>query len=450
MSTDDSMPMDDHSPRENNSPVDVSSDAVLPRTRLYSTEHKGPYFVYIRESKNGLCHLKITKYLFANYKEDIIRVDQVNKHKLKVIFKSANKANELPFDDSEVLQPYRVYIPAEHVEIDGLVFLSPEDSPEDLLNSGVGKFDLVSFPDVKVIDVFRFQNKQKATAATGTKVSSNDKVPSSLVRVTFPGTVLPNKLAVDGLLLPIKPYSRQVMFCEHCLRTGHTAKYCVVKPRCVKCGANHESKVCDSTETNAKCHLCSLNHDLSDRKACPKIVAANLKFQSAAKKRAKLTYAEAVGEGAAAGPFSNNPFDILSTAKYDKEFEAESTQPLDGGRKRRKVVQNHAKPSSRIQSKQEAGLKSGYQHNSGTKKSQQGESSKDHQPSLKTNTPSETISHFLKPIVINVISQTEISSELKSFILIAVNYFFDNLFPFCYSIIEKLLCNLLSTSNDTL
>lgn len=205
------MTVDNGSTGENGdqSAVAMDTQLVLPRVRVYPSTHKGPYFVFICAGKNGLCHLKISKYLFANYKDSIIRVIQINKHKLQVLFKTADKANELPLDDNEVLKSHRVYIPAQHVEVDGIVFLSPDDSSDDLLTSGSGKFDVLGFPDVEVIDVFRFHAQSEATDGSDKPAT---KTPTSLVRVTFPGTVLPNKLVVDGLMLPIKPYHRHVMF----------------------------------------------------------------------------------------------------------------------------------------------------------------------------------------------------------------------------------------------
>lgn len=279
MTADDLMDTGQNSLGESNKPEPVEAEVEFPRIRKYDDQHKGPFVVNIRAGKNGLSHMKVSKYLFATYKNSISRVTQVNKHKIQVLFSSAVKANELPLDDNEVLKQHRVYIPAELVEIDGLVFISPEDSTEDLMENAVGKFDYLGVAEVPVIDVFRFQVPPKSNQEQAAVTTSTNKTPSSLVRVTFPGTVLPNKLAINGLLLPVKPYKRQVMFCSNCLRTGHTAKYCVVNPRCIKCGEAHLVKECKSTNAEVKCFLCGGGHDVNNQKLCPKIAVANTKYQ---------------------------------------------------------------------------------------------------------------------------------------------------------------------------
>lgn len=440
------MTADNSSPGESGveSANNMDMEVVLPRVRLYSPIHKGPFFVFIRAGQNGLCHLKVTKYLFANYKETITRVIQVNKHKLQVLFKSAEAANALPLDDNEVLKSHRVYIPAEHVEVDGLVFLSPEDCLDDLLADGIGKFDGLGLPDVAVIDVFRFQTQLKDSLE-----KPITKSPTSLVRVTFCGTVLPNKLVINGLMLPVKPYQRQVMFCEHCSRTGHTAKYCVVKARCMKCGENHETKNCATNSADMKCILCGLNHDTNNRKKCPKILAANSKFQSAALKRIKNSYAEAVVLGVP------NQYEILSTAEDEEEESGNGALTSNIERKRRKVSKNinkqHNVPSS-IQ------IKSKTVQPNTSQRSSSSVVTREHTPKHKPKPPTppkettslETIARFLKPIVINVVSKIELSSDFKNLLIKAVDYFFDNIFPFCIPFVETLLCNLMPQASNNL
>ena len=49
--------------------------------------------------------------------------------------------------------------------------------------------------------------------------------------------------------------------CRNCQRVGHTKKYCLRAPRCIKCGDNHSSDQCTQPRTEkCKCANCSGPH----------------------------------------------------------------------------------------------------------------------------------------------------------------------------------------------
>ena len=52
------------------------------------------------------------------------------------------------------------------------------------------------------------------------------KVPTSVVRVTFPGQIIPERIEIEGLLLRTREFRRRVMFCDNCLKYNHTSKLC--------------------------------------------------------------------------------------------------------------------------------------------------------------------------------------------------------------------------------
>lgn len=58
------------------------------------------------------------------------------------------------------------------------------------------------------------------------------------------------------------PYTKkEIVQCTNCQRYGHTKTYCHRQPRCVKCGRNHHTKICDKKkETEPTCVLCNGNH----------------------------------------------------------------------------------------------------------------------------------------------------------------------------------------------
>ncbi|VVC33499.1 Pre-C2HC domain,Methyl-CpG DNA binding,DNA-binding domain [Cinara cedri] len=51
------------------------------------------------------------------------------------------------------------------------------------------------------------------------------------------------------------PKKRLIPQCQNCQNYGHTRTYCVHRPMCVKCGSNHSSSTCTSSDLPAKCAL---------------------------------------------------------------------------------------------------------------------------------------------------------------------------------------------------
>ena len=182
-------------------------------------------------------HSATSPYLFGKFpRGTVTRITQINNYKCRIEFSSGEAANNFILNPDSLFNPYRVYIAAEQVEVDGIVHLSPEDPVDDLLHYGKGQFSEANIPAVKVIDVYRFDKIHRDSDGNSVAKSS-----TPLVRVTFPGSALPIRVVLDGLLLPVQPYKKKAMTCDHCLRTGHTKTFCVVKPKCAKCGSEHSS-----------------------------------------------------------------------------------------------------------------------------------------------------------------------------------------------------------------
>lgn len=309
------------------------------RIRVYPKGHKGPYHVYIRAGRSvTLKHINVSKYLFGKYGKDKIgKITQMNNHKIRVEFSSANDANLLSLDDDPCLSPYRVYIPAEQVEIDGLIRLDVDEPIVDLVASGHGKFNSSALSDVPVLEAFRFEHVTRDDQGV-----AMGKSPTSVVRVTFSGQVLPERLVIDGLLLPVQVYKRKVMFCENCLRTGHTDKYCVIKSKCAKCGGEHVTKSCSAEAPEQKCHICGTQHDHADRQRCPKIVQANVKRAKTIRRKLNESYAEAL-KGSLSSP---NIYDSLSSEDDEDSDAAGPTQSVifSAPGKKRKLSTKPDKP----------------------------------------------------------------------------------------------------------
>lgn len=428
--------------------MDTVGASIGPRVRIYSPGHKGLFVVYIRASKSQtLRHLQISKYLFGKYGSALIgKVVQLNNHKLKVEFKSAEAANSLVRDSDSLFAPYRVYIPADQVEVEGIVRLSTEDPVSDLLLSGRGQFSDPGITEVSIIDVFRFEQVSYDGAGKVT-----NKTPTSLVRVTFPGKLLPRRVVLHGLLIPVEPYKRKVMFCENCLRTGHTEKFCVVKPKCAKCGADHKTSVCQQIPATVKCFVCGTAHDPNDRKVCPKIKQANAIHQRQSKRKIFQSYADAVRQRNT----SSNHYDLLSVDEDEEETETEEHSiPLKSvfrGTKRRKTFVASASGDG-LKARPTSVMRSSVK-DCEPSTSSAGRSREDINKTLgpkkalpkKTVTPKEanrSNQSFIltfRPLLSNFVEYLPIDTSWKELIHTALNFLFDTLYPLLSPFITSLI-----------
>ena len=228
----------------------------------------------------------------------------MNNHKVRVELKTASAANKLVVDGDPIFQPYRLYITADQVEIDGIIRFSCDEELKDLMEHAQGHFENDKISAVKIIDAFRFE---KTTRDSDGNIK--EKTPTSIVRLTFPGSILPSKVIIDGLIIPVELYQRKAMVCDNCTRFGHTQRFCVLKPKCRACGAtNHITSSCQLSDTT-KCYVCLLQHDPKDKSICPKVTEANRQKQAQARTRSHLAYAEVVKNSVT----TSNQFDGLAT-----------------------------------------------------------------------------------------------------------------------------------------
>ena len=223
------------------------------RIRQYPLEHTGPFFVYIREINPSfpLKSVMFSKYLYAKFKS-VTSVQAISRVKIRAELSNAADANELVKDP--FFKSFRIYIPAEDVEVQGVIQLSSDCSAAECTEHGIGKFKYPDTPEIPILESFRItKQSDPLSAETG-------RVPTSFVRVTFAGKVLPDYVVLHGLLLPIKISIRKAMFCDNCLQLNHTAKLCSNKPVCPKCNESHTAAACTIQNPESLCKLCSGNH----------------------------------------------------------------------------------------------------------------------------------------------------------------------------------------------
>lgn len=261
----------------------VNKVLVSPRIRQYYEGHKGPYKVFVRKIDKDIKYFELNKDLRKKYKT-IVDVFLSNKNKISVTFSSMEEANKMPFNE-EWNKIYKVYIPEAFVEVMACITYSIEEDERELTKYGEGKFNNNQLKNVKILEVLRFQKED----------INKVKSPTSVVRVTFPGRIIPEKIIIDGLLLRTREFRRRVMFCDKCLKYNHTSKLCNNKQVCKKCTKSHDGICCEDKNNEVNCIHCKQEHETGSAK-CPR----RLTIQKREAKREKLyqnrTYAEMLRE----------------------------------------------------------------------------------------------------------------------------------------------------------
>lgn len=274
------------------------------RVKVYPKNAKGPFEVFFRRLDKPLNALHISDLLHRSYRS-IKEVKSIFLSKVRAIFSSREDANAV-VADATLTALYRVYVPCERVEISGVVY----DELLDLQTAskvGFGQFKNANLPKVELLECERMAN-------TSSKDDKIELSPSNAIRVTFAGTVLPNYLNVNRLLLPIRLFTPKVMKCDRCQSFGHTSKFCANKFRCAKCGLFHESASCSSKSES--CVHCEGRH--TSPKECPKFLERKEVLRRQTINRSKQSYAELV-KSFVTTTDSENQFLILDEGNQDND-----------------------------------------------------------------------------------------------------------------------------------
>lgn len=236
-------------------PPDVTHPEYSARARAYPATAKPPYAVFFRQIEKPLDTTTISNDLHKQYRS-IQQIRKITLKKIRVVVTDRNDANAIV--KNKLFQQYRVYIPSEEVEIDGVI----EDSSlnvQDILENGVGKFRNPNAPSVNILDVVQLVSSRR----DGENIVYD---PSHSYRITFEGTALPDYLEINRALIPVRLYIPKVLMCTNCKRYGHSAKMCDNKARCGKCAELHDESAC--TFVSPLCIRCNAEHD-PDPKSCP-------------------------------------------------------------------------------------------------------------------------------------------------------------------------------------
>lgn len=408
----------------NDNPQSMSGVEEQYRVKQYPEGHKGPYIVNIRAINEPLETKKIQKYVFEKFYH-VERIEHVNEHKLRVIFKqrestntnvekcgesskalksAREEANELP-NANEWNKKFRVYISEKNVEVKGVIAWPVNEDISDFVKYGEGKFFDLRLKPVKVLEVVRL--KRKVIENNEEKLEN-----TATVIVSFEGVVLPNKLNINGLLIPVREFRNKQMFCHNCKRYNHTEKMC------------NNKKVEIPVDAGFKCIQCKSNEHESGDMKCPKRKQIEKKAIKSEKQVRKLTVAEMLRELDPSGTMPNesissNSFPLLPGLSRKRQAEIKQAERekysdvLKSPVKKKKTTDLNA-PSR----KQPPGFKN---------------------PNINSdnNELAETIVEFLK----SFLGEMEIPSFAKSLIE-------KFLFPFVHKFINKITNSVMQKMND--
>lgn len=190
----------------------------------------------------------------------------VNNNKLKVITKSLTTANNL-IQDEEFCSFFKINVPFDLCEVRGVASI-----PVDYSEKEVYKYTNVKHkPEFCFIDHFNRMSiieVKRNTRAVSNNDNTKSRVPVNSVVITFPGTILPSHVELDGL---IKSFVEPVLQCYKCFRFKHTTKACKkTRMLCRRCSKAHDNlnTACSSPEV---CINCKGPHS-SLNKNCPHYV----------------------------------------------------------------------------------------------------------------------------------------------------------------------------------
>lgn len=289
------------------------------RPRQYPKDHKGPYTVLIRKISKEIDALTMIKYIHNHYKSTTT-ARMVNADKMRIVLENIDEANKLPLDVS-ISSTYRVYIPEINVETIGCIRLSPSSDEKSILIHGVGRFKDPNLPKFKILDVYRLTKGGNTDMETDEQMSDSEEVEkksevekTTIIRVTFEGTILPEYIEIEKLLIPVSQFRRKQMFCSRCQQYNHTEKFCSNREICQNCFEKHPTNTCTKIIEKIQCIHCNEDHETGS-KMCTRRVVLEKREAWKERQQRKLTYAEMLREIEGDNPPlpNENPENYLKT-----------------------------------------------------------------------------------------------------------------------------------------
>lgn len=294
---------------DNESNKKTNAEKNMADIELYKHTDKGPY--YIIAENNDIDEFNLCE-LFMQFKvKDIINVNKISKHKVRILTKSYTAANTIiKLGKFSAFKNYKLYLPNNFVFTDGIVRDIPLYYDEQQLLEIINcKVPIVS------ITRLNFWNRNTQVAQ-----------PSTSLKITFRAATVPDNIQFMWLLRKVDLFVQKPLFCQLCLKYGHFKKYCNPTDNPKLC------RVCAKPAHNTEiactpnCKHCKDTH-LTANKNCPAF-----KYQSDIKRVMaikKITYKEAKELKA-----RENPTPAASINNYKKSYAdmVASTQMVSPGK----------------------------------------------------------------------------------------------------------------------
>lgn len=244
---------------------DNVSRKLTTRIKKYCEEDKNPrgFNVFISALKGeAFKPVSLTLALHSDYPspQHAIKIFYLSKTKIRVNCDSPKTANDIA-TNVKYLVSYQIQINFQNVEIKGRVPIDPNYSEEYIYNSVEIYNENTLYKKPKILEVFRIQKK---TSENGMVHYTN----TNNVILTFQGQVLPRKIILDQLIIPVFVQTENIRQCKKCWRFGHSVKGCRSNIEiCNNCGDTmHENA---DSPCLMKCINCGLNDHSANSKTCP-------------------------------------------------------------------------------------------------------------------------------------------------------------------------------------
>ncbi|KAI5641755.1 hypothetical protein NE865_06059 [Phthorimaea operculella] len=267
---DNSTPMDHEQivnkdpPQHPTTEKSLTQKSVLGRFMILRTR---PYIVHVQfaeeNGKSGQLYIpRLFIFLIPKWNEKYHteRSKRIGRNRLSISFGSWKEANL--FVLNEVLAGQRKYtasIPTFNLCRMGIVKGIPESWTHDEI------IENIKVPE-GYGEILRSRRMNRKTVSASGVV---EWVPTQTVTLTFDGQRMPPRVFAFYSALPVQNYILPTIQCHRCCRFGHTKDKCRSRPRCSKCGEEHDAVSCGVTVFS--CVNCSEDHPAT-AKLCPEFL----------------------------------------------------------------------------------------------------------------------------------------------------------------------------------
>lgn len=285
------------------------------KIRSYPSNYSGVCIVLLNSILTYKNPAIIGKYIHKNYRD--VNIISSNPRKLRVETGNPFTANKIALD-SNIRESYNTIIPRDLVEVQGLVHIHTDVTSDYFLRAAIS-YNKISYQiGAKITDFVRFSRN-----------ADGIRIPLWTCLVSFSGNKIPEYIALEGVLYPVKAYIPKVRQCFKCWKYGHTLQACRSATCCRFCAEDHSSETCEAQ--NLLCRNCSGKHSADD-KSCQKFINIKSVFET----KAKSTYIQKEQIQTVQNTFKFCPIDFPALHRKDQKEEVNITaQPA---RKRRRVA----------------------------------------------------------------------------------------------------------------